>query len=150
MIFDSIQNKENYIEYPLLYRALCYLQALDGQLPEPGTIIEEDRLFCNPVSLISRPETECVYEAHQNYADIHFIVRGREGIATADVKNLAETVAYDETKDIAFYEGRADGKYVLKPGDFMVCYPSDAHKVAIMAEEPEEIDKIVIKMKIAK
>lgn len=148
MIFDSIHNKENYKEYPTLYKALCYLDELAGGLPAPGTVIEDGSMFCNPVSLVSKPEAECVYEAHRIYADLHFIVKGKEGIATADVKDLKEKVPYDGEKDIAFYEGKADGKYVLKPGDFMVCYPSDAHKVAIMEEAPCEIDKIVVKIRI--
>lgn len=148
MIFDSIRNKENYREYPTLYKALCFLQDLDGRLPAPNTVIEERDMFCNPVSLVSKPEEQCIYEAHRIYADLHFIVRGKEGIATADVAELSETVPYDHTKDIAFYEGEASGKYVLKPGDFMVCYPSDAHKVAMMEEKPEEIDKIVVKIRL--
>ncbi|WP_251391817.1 YhcH/YjgK/YiaL family protein [Mediterraneibacter agrestimuris] len=148
MIFDSINNKENYREYPTLYKALCFLTDLEGQLPAPNTVIEEGYMFCNPVSLVSKPEEQCIYEAHRIYADLHFIVRGREGIATADVKEMSEKVPYDNIKDIAFYEGEASGKYVLKQGDFMVCYPSDAHKVAMMEKEPEEIDKIVIKIKM--
>lgn len=28
MIFDSIQNKENYREYEMLYQILCYLDSL--------------------------------------------------------------------------------------------------------------------------
>lgn len=148
MIFDSINNKENYREYPTLYKALCFLRDLKGQLPVPGTVIEEGVMFCNPVSLVSKPEEQCIYEAHRIYADLHFVVRGKEGIATADVAGLSETVPYNNAKDIAFYEGKASGKYILKPGDFMVCYPSDAHKVAMMEEEPAEIDKIVVKIKM--
>lgn len=148
MIFDSINNKENYWEYPTLYKALCFLADLKGQLPAPGTVIEEGTMFCNPVSLVSKPEKQCIYEAHKLYADLHFIVKGKEGIATADVAELSESVPYDDVKDIAFYEGKASGKYILKPGDFMVCYPSDAHKVAMMEEEPAKIDKIVVKIKI--
>ena len=47
MIFDSIQNKENYREYETLYQILCYLEGLkQGELPLPDTVICENRAFC--------------------------------------------------------------------------------------------------------
>lgn len=52
MIFDSIQNKENYREYETLYQILCYLEGLkQGELPLPDTVICENRAFCNPDSV---------------------------------------------------------------------------------------------------
>ncbi|QIB57303.1 YhcH/YjgK/YiaL family protein [Blautia producta] len=149
MIFDSIQNKENYREYEMLYQILCYLDSLkQGELPLPDTVICENRVFCNPVSLTSKPEEACIYEAHKKYIDLHYIVAGREGIATADVKSLTESVSYNAERDIAFYKGSASGRYLLNPGDFMVCYPSDAHMVAIMENKPENIEKVVVKIKV--
>ena len=73
---------------------------------------------------------------------------GREGIATADVKSLTESVSYNAERDIAFYKGSASARYLLNPGDFMVCYPSDAHMVAIMENKPENIEKVVVKIKV--
>lgn len=148
MIFDSIKNKENYKEHKLIYQALSYLSALpEGEMPAPGTILVPDQLFCNPVSLTSKPKDQCIYEAHKKYADLHYILEGTEGIATADVETLRVTTPYEEEKDILFLEGEADGCYYLKPGQFMVCWPSDAHKVAIMSEKPQQIRKIVCKIK---
>ena len=89
MIFDSIKNKENYKEHKLIYQALSYLSALpEGEMPAPGTILVPDQLFCNPVSLTSKPKDQCIYEAHKKYADLHYILEGTEGIATADVETL--------------------------------------------------------------
>lgn len=149
MIFDSVRNKEYYRAYPLVYQALSYLSALSGkELPAPGTVLVPERLFCNPVTLTSRPADQCVYEAHQKYADLHYIVEGVEGIATADVKTLQVTTPYDEEKDILFLRGEEDGRYYLKPGQFMVCWPCDAHKVALMQERPDRIRKIVCKIRM--
>ena len=77
MIFDSVKNRENYKEHPLIYQALSYLGTLpEGELPASGQVLIPEVLFCNPVTLISRPEEECIYEAHRNYADLHYIVGG--------------------------------------------------------------------------
>lgn len=147
MIFDSIQNKENYRNFPELYQALCFLSQLnEGDMPEPGTVLIPDRLFCNPVTLTSKPEEECIYEAHRNYSDVHYIVSGIERIATADVTSLRTKTPYVQDKDIEFLTGPADGYYDLKPGQFMVCFPHDAHKVALMVDKPAAIKKVVFKI----
>lgn len=151
MIFDSIKNKNNYISDTLIFRALDYLEGITSEnIPESSVILENDILFINPVTLTSKPEEECIYEAHKNYIDIHYIIEGIEGIATSDISNLQGVIPYDKTKDIEFYEGEKDGQYYLKSGQFMVCWPNDAHKVAIMADTPSEIKKMVAKIKVNK
>lgn len=147
MIFDSLKNKERYKDFPLLYQALNYLAQLNPDaLPDSTVVLIKDNLFLNPVSLVSRPEAECIYEAHKKYTDLHYILEGVEGIATAAPSALTETSAYDEAKDIMFFEGPEDGRYYLKPGQFMVCFPEDAHKVAMMKDNPAPIKKIVFKI----
>ncbi|MDO4305458.1 MAG: YhcH/YjgK/YiaL family protein [Eubacteriales bacterium] len=147
MIFDSIANKDNYRDFPMLYEALCFLSSLAAnELPKPGTVLIKDKLFCNPVSLVSKPESDCIYEAHRKYIDLHYIVKGVERIATCDIPALKTEVPYSEEKDIEFLTGEADGYYDLKPGQFMVCFPNDAHKVAIMKDQPAPIDKVVFKI----
>lgn len=148
MIFDTLKNRDNYRHDPLLFQALEYLSTLEpGTLPSETQILTEGVLFCNPVCFISKPESECKYEAHQNYIDLHYIVEGVEGIATADCASLTVIEAYDGEKDILFLSGEEDGRYYLKPGQFMVCFPNDAHKVGMMADAPAPIRKIVFKIK---
>ena len=149
MIFDSIQNKENYKDFSKLYQALCFLSELpQNEIPDSGTTLIKDQLFCNPVILTSKPEEECVYEAHKKYCDLHYIVSGTERIATADISALTVKTPYLAENDIEFLTGDADGCYDLKPGQFMVCFPNDAHKVAIMTDKPANIKKIVFKIGI--
>ena len=147
MIFDSIKNKENYKHFPLLYQALSYLDNLsDQELATAKTTLIENSLFCNPVTLMSKPEKECIYEAHRKFIDLHYIVSGVERIATSDITALSTTIPYSSEKDIEFLAGEADGYYDLKPGQFIVCFPNDAHKVAIMKDQPTNIQKIVFKI----
>ena len=65
-----------------------------------------------------------------------------------NVCGLQVKTPFSQEKDIGFYTGQESGRYLLKPGDFMVCYPSDAHKVAMMNEKPETVKKIVVKIKV--
>lgn len=151
MIFDAIRNKENYKAETKIYQALCYLEQIsrwDEILPD--TVILEDCMFAGPVSFISKEEKECVYEAHKKYMDIHYIMEGAERIATADVRSLQVKTPYSEEKDIGFFTGPASGSCLLRPGDFMVCFPSDAHKVAMMDQRPETVKKVVVMIKVEK
>ena len=81
-----------------------------------------------------------MYEAHEKYIDVHYIMEGAERIATADVSSLQIMTPFSEERDIGFYQGDESGRYLLKPGEFMVCFPSDAHKVAMMDKTPETVD----------
>lgn len=149
MIFDSLKNKENYRYFPALYQALNYLDSLpDWELSAPHVVLDEDKLFCNLVTFVSKPEDQCLYEAHRNFIDVHFIVSGIEKIATSDLSSLTLEVPYAPEKDIEFLKGSADGCYELKPGQFMVCFPSDAHKVGMMKDQPADVRKIVFKIKV--
>lgn len=149
MIYDHIKNKNSYRSLPELYSALTYLSTLENlEMPTPNTILIPEKLFCNPVTLTSKPEEACIYEAHKNYIDIHYIVEGCEKIAVSDIANLTTKTPYDSEKDIEFLEGSADGYVVLNEGNFLLCYPHDAHKVAMMHNEPCDIKKVVFKIKV--
>lgn len=149
MIYDKISNMKNYEGYSKIYEALSFLARLgNGELPEPGTELVKGESFCNPVEFTTKPEKECKFEAHRKYIDLHYIVEGVECIATADVKALEVVSPFDETKDAGFYEGKEDGRYYLRSGDFMVCYPSDAHKVGMMEQAPGAVKKVVVKIMV--
>ncbi len=149
MIVDSINNKENYKEEKNIYQALNYLEKIkDWDEVEPNTIILKDYIEANPVSFLSKDENECMYEAHRKYIDVHYVVEGIEKIATANVKNLQEIVPFNTEKDIGFYKGHESGIYLLKPRYFMVCFPSDAHRVGMMSTAPGMVKKVVVKIRL--
>ena len=113
MIFDSISNKENYKEEKEIYQTLNFLEKLKKwDDVESNAIIQKDWISANPVSFLSKDESECMYEAHRKHIDVHYIMEGIEKIATADVKNLQEKVPFDKDKDIGFYEGCESGSYL--------------------------------------
>ena len=149
MIFDSIRNRENYKENGKIYQALCYLAEIKRwEEVFPDTVIQEGTIVANPVTFVSKEEKECMYEAHEKYIDVHYIMEGVERIATADVSSLQIKTPFSEQRDIGFYQGDESGRYLLKPGEFMVCFPSDAHKVAMMDKTPETVKKIVVKIRV--
>lgn len=143
MIYDTINNIDNYKTMNHVYKALRYLK--DNTITT-NTILIENKLFCNVVEFITKDECDCKYEAHKKYIDIHYILSGEEIIATSDVTSLSTITPYNPQSDIYFLEGIADGHYLLQAGNFMICFPNDAHKVCIMNHQPQHVKKIVFKI----
>lgn len=149
MIYDSITNKEKYKDNTELYTVLNYLASItENNYPSTKVELNNDDIFINPVQLTTKLQEQCIYEAHKNYCDVHFILSGIEGIAVTDVRQLKEQIPYDTQKDIGFYTGKVPHIYYLKQGDFMYCLPEDAHMVAIMQEQPSPVKKLVGKIRV--
>ena len=66
------------------------------------------------------------FETHKKYIDIQYIVSGSEKIYLDDPKTMTEVVSFDETQDIAFFEGSGHA-VTLNAGDFMIIWPHEAH-----------------------
>ena len=92
-------------------------------------------------------EEESFFEAHRKYLDIHIMVSGSEGVEIAPPEALTE---FDRTEASDFYAYRGEGhyKFVLSPGDFLVVFPGDAHRIKMRLDGPETVSKVVFKVKI--
>ena len=45
-------------------------------------------------------------------------------------------------------EGEKNSSVVLNNGDFLICYPADAHRTAVSIDQPKAIKKAIFKIKI--
>ena len=93
------------------------------------------------------PEDESFFEAHRKYLDIHIMTAGSEGVEIAPPEALTE---FDraEANDFYAYRGQGDYKLTLTPGNFLVVFPGDAHRIKMRLNEPETVSKVVFKIKI--
>ena len=93
------------------------------------------------------PAEESFFEAHRKYLDIHIMMEGSEGVEIAPPEVLSE---FDrvEANDFYAYRGEEDYKLILSPGDFLVMFPSDAHRIKMQVDGPRTVSKVVFKVKI--
>ena len=93
------------------------------------------------------PAEESFFEAHKKYLDIHIMVQGSEGVEIAPPEVLAE---FDrvEANDFYAYRGEGDYRLTLSPGDFLVVFPGDAHRIKMQLDGPKTVSKVVFKVKI--
>ena len=129
MIFDTLDNKDTYSAIsPLINRALNFLSTIKPDEFEKQTVeIDGKKVFALFQSYHTESDENHLFEAHNRYIDIQYLVSGEEVIRVADRRNLNEAVSYSDDKDIAFYSLEPGTDLLLKPGCFTILFPWNAH-----------------------
>ena len=149
MIFGNISKLA---EYDFLPKAVleCFEYAKTHDLKsyaKGSHEIDGERLFVNIVEYTTTSPEERFWEAHKNYLDVHFMLDGCEQIDLNFIQNmqLKEFVPKD---DFLPMDGEKNSSVVLNNGDFLICYPADAHRTAVAVDKPGTIKKAIFKVKI--
>ena len=127
MIFGNITQEKTYAFLPEdLKECFAYAKEHDLASYEKGCHpIDGERLFVNVVE----------YETTRPEIDLNFI------------ENM-EQKEYVEKDDFLPMDGAPNSHVVLRPGDFLICYPEDGHRTAVAVNEPEKIKKAIFKVRI--
>ena len=151
MIFGNISYENSNASMPeALKKCIEYAKANKLIDFEKGShVIDGENLFVNIVEYDTTVKEERFWEAHREYLDVHLMLRGNERIALNFIENL-EQREYQADGDFLPLDGdNVNAEVVLSDGDFLVCYPEDAHMTALKAgEEKETIKKAIFKVKI--
>ncbi len=152
MIFGNIKDAHRYYSvHPKFKEAFEFLAKLsEDNLPDG--IAGEDFRIGVPKAFgknfdVNPDGTPRQFEAHRQYLDIHYCIAGSEGFGYNDVARLTPATEYNGEKDFQMLVGEAY-KLVLRPGDFCVVFPEDAHIPQLMADPDGRILKSVVKIKV--
>ncbi|MFI3279928.1 MAG: YhcH/YjgK/YiaL family protein [Rikenellaceae bacterium] len=131
MILDSIKNAELYYSVsPRLKKAFEYIQSTDLEaLAEGRYEIEGSDIFVNIVERDLKTTEEAKLEVHNLYADIQIVVSGDdEGFGYIERCKLQEPAGeFNTEKDIQFFKDAPQTIYYIRPGQFTLLLPEDAH-----------------------
>ena len=116
----------------------------DGQRVE----LQGDQVYCTRFTYETIPQEESFFEAHRRYLDIHIMVEGEERVDMNRPEDLKLTDA-QEGNDFYAYQGESWHSTVLKPGEFLVVFPGDAHRIKVQVDGPRTVSKAVFKVCIA-
>lgn len=149
MILDTLDNAGFYTHISSqLKKGFDYLTQTDLQALEPGTHkIEGMDLFALVSEFETKAPEECRPEAHQKYADIQYIVYGKEAIGYAPLADQEITIPYFEERDILFFNAETT-PLLLEQGMFVVFFPQDIHQPGMQVNQPEKVKKVVVKVKL--
>ncbi|NNJ54898.1 MAG: YhcH/YjgK/YiaL family protein [Bacteroidia bacterium] len=148
MIIDKIENAYLYSGLSKrLTQGFNYLKNTDLLNSPLGTFeIDGKDVFAIVQEYKTKPQEECIIEAHYKYIDIQFIIQGQESIG---VTHLTNQTPYEVNKenDYAFYKTKT-ALVPLSAGMFAVFYPSDIHQPCIAVGSPEKVKKVVVKVRL--
>ena len=107
--------------------------------------LENGRFIVMSGNTVSTEGGTC--EAHGQYLDIQYIVKGQEVMGWAPLDTLELVGQFDESKDVGFYTGKFDLMRIGE-GYCYVAFPEDGHMPTRYTDAPNDYTKIVVKLKV--
>lgn len=118
-----------------------FLAMADGECAVDGSAVR---------ALVQRYDTKPPaagrWEAHRRHIDLQMVVSGEERIGVAPLETLAAE-PYDEHKDLLWLSGSGD-VVTMRPGDFVLLWPEDAHMPGLHSAAPASVLKVVYKIAV--
>jgi YhcH/YjgK/YiaL family protein len=116
------------------------------QLAEGRHEIDEDKVYATVSEKPGKTLETAKLEVHDSYIDIQVLIKGQETMGWRDRRNCKTVhAAYDEKKDIAFYDDQPEVFFTLEPEHLAIFFPYDAHAPMI---GDGVIRKVIVKVKL--
>lgn len=146
MIVDKIENRASYYCLGAEFKkALDFFADFNAEKVTRVDKYLNETTFVKIRPMLTKKPEEAKFEAHDLYADIHYLAEGIEEIGFANRYDMNIT-GEEKEKDVVFLEG--EGEYfTLKKGWFAIMLPQDAHQPAVLRNsEPRPIVKLIAKV----
>jgi len=151
MILDRLDHCDVYRRLSANFAAgFDYLRSTDlTALADGRYVITGDDVFALVQSYQTKPVSQGKWEAHRTYADIQYVIAGRERMGVAPIERMRVQTPYDAKTDLEFFTG--DGQFVLvEQGSFAIFLPQDVHMPTIAVDEnPAAVKKVVVKVRLS-
>jgi YhcH/YjgK/YiaL family protein len=149
MILDKLENADLYsCISDNLKKGFDFLKNSNLLALEIGKYeIDGKNVFALVSEYDSKEHQDCRLEAHRAYADIQYIVSGREAIGFASLNGQTVTAEYLPEKDIIFFSGETT-QMIVEAGMFAVFFPQDVHRPCMQIDGPEKVKKVVVKVRM--
>lgn len=125
------------------------MEAVNGlQSFEPATVPLSGGNKILVQQITTKPWEGAQLEAHREYLDIQYIVKGKEVVGWAPLDTLTPAGEFNTAKDKGMYAGK-NYPMEIDEGYCYVVYPEDAHAPGVYLEgEAAQVTKLVIKLKV--
>lgn len=135
--------------HPVLADALTQALAAWPQDKAPGRYaLQGDDIFMNVMTFSTQPPEQKKAELHEQYIDIQLLLAGDERIlygVAGSARQCEEKHIEDDYQLCSAIEGVQT--LDVKPGMYAIFMPGEPHKPGCVVKEPEEIKKVVVKVK---
>ena len=130
---------------PGLEEAMKVVAEMDDLTPRTIALSNSNKILVQAGP--TKPWEGAELEAHREYLDIQYIVKGQEVVGWAPVETLTLSGEFNTAKDKGMYAGLND-TMLIREGYCYVVYPEDAHAPGKHIDQPGEFVKLVVKLKV--
>lgn len=149
MILDNVRYIDTYRTLgPYFPIAIDFLKTQDLDSYAPGKYsIQGNDVYCIVQEQVNESEPQ-IWEMHQEYVDIQFIVAGSEQIGVYPKHNLKVLPTFINGTDNAVISDLDGTNYNLNSGDYLILFPHDVHKPNCPGISSAYSKKIIVKVRI--
>lgn len=147
-----VGNKKDFSRYKKLNEAFsCAFSFLESLSEDSTKASIDENGVRGGISVIAKSDTfadgepKC-FEAHRRNIDIHYVLQGEERFGYAHVDTLRPKTEYNEEGDYLLLTGEA-AYFTLRPGDFCIAFPEDAHIPCLTCGDTETVKKVILKIR---
>lgn len=148
MIFDSLKNCSLYYGIsPRLRQAFEFLNNTDLAALEAGKHpVDGDNIYINVMERELKKPENAKLEVHNEYIDIQVLVKGEaESFGWSERADVKLPLGdFDTVKDIQLFDDKPQTYYTLRPGQFTILLPDDAH-APLVGEGT--VKKVIVKVR---
>lgn len=146
--FDSKEYSEIKKAHLLFEKAFAAAEKLLCSDPANGRHdVDGEDVYINVSTYETNPlNDDRRFENHRDYIDIQILISGKEIIGFAPMRALDVTDEYRPDYELFGMVEEFD-KVMLTPGKFAVIYPDEPHAPGLAADKPEQVRKMVIKVR---
>lgn len=149
MVYSTLKDAAVYA--PLskgIKMALDFLTLTDlTQLEDGRHPIDGDDVYALLQSYTTHSYNAARLECHQAYIDLQYVFEGSEQVYVGLLDGTHRLMEEALEKDYALYKGDAT-PLLLGDGRFLLLWPQDLHAPGVTAEQPQQVRKVVVKIKI--
>jgi uncharacterized protein, YhcH/YjgK/YiaL family len=149
MMMSEVQALPSAGLHIVLQDALTRALAARPQEKEPGRYeLQGDNIFMNIMEFMTQSPAEKKAELHEQYIDIQLLLVGTERILFGLPGTAHQCEAFHHEDDYQLCSEIVNEQSItLIPGMFAVFMPGEPHKPGCMVAAPEEIKKVVVKVR---
>lgn len=145
---DSLACEQMTAQFPVFEKIFEWIRRNpdpeDGEYP-----IDGKQLFVRAVTVTTTSERSGVFEAHREYADVHYCISGGEVIGHMPKISLKPKGEYDPEHDVKLFYKPPEDQYkrvTMTPGRFEFFIPGEVHMPLIFDNEHAMVRKLVFKI----
>lgn len=151
MIFDRVENQTAYPFGKAWKAAFDYIKTVTPDTATGKYPLQGDGLFAIMDSYSTKVRTDAKLETHRKYIDIQVMISGEEVQEIFPAAEMTVSTPYIPERDVEFYRipQEPGARITLRPGDFAVYFPHDAHMPCLTAgSTPQPVKKAVVKVAV--